>query len=86
MPTKPKPEKSGPAGTITTMAIALLHPGLTPSTKDFQPDWNKDIEPLGPIGLLIESVVWHGMAVDGDLKLWQRNEPAIDLLNLPTKT
>ena len=23
-------------------------------------DWNKDIEPVGPIGLLIESVAWHG--------------------------
>jgi len=35
------------------------------------------------MGLLVESIVWHGMAVDEDLKIWQANEPAIDLLKIP---
>ena len=48
------------------------YPQPHPSTKDHKMDWNKDIEPVGPIGLLIESVAWHGMAIDGDLRIWQQ--------------
>ena len=32
---------------------------------------------------MVESVLWHGMAIDGDLKLWQKNEPPIDILTMP---
>ena len=54
-----------------------------PSTKEHQIDWDKEIQPHGPIGLLIESVVWHGMAIDSELRIRQTNEPAIDVLNMP---
>ena len=35
-----------------------------PSTNEHYLDWSYDVTPLGPIGLLIESVVWHGMTID----------------------
>ena len=38
-----------------------------PSTNDYDVDWNEDIDPIGPVGLLIESVVWHGMSIDDDM-------------------
>ena len=54
-----------------------------PSTKEHDVDWNKEIQPRGPVGLLIESLVWHGLAIDQDLRIRQKNEPAIDILNMP---
>ena len=39
--------------------------------------------PLGPIGLLIESIVWHGMKIDGSLRLWQHKEEPLDILKVP---
>jgi hypothetical protein len=38
---------------------------------------------MGPTGLLIKSVLWHGMKIDEDLKLWQKNEPPIDVVTTP---
>ena len=38
---------------------------------------------LGPIGLLIESIVWHGMKIDGSLRLWQHKEEPLDILKVP---
>jgi len=54
-----------------------------PSTKEHDDDWDADLKTQGPVGLLIESVLWHGMAIDGDLKIWQKGEPPIDLINAP---
>ena len=51
-----------------------------PSTREHDQNWDKELNALGPIGLLIEAVLWHGMAIDKDLKIWQRNEPVIDTL------
>ena len=39
-----------------------------PSTKEHDQSWDKELLALGPIGLLIEPVLWHGMAIDKDLK------------------
>ena len=38
---------------------------------------------MGPIGLLIESTIWHGMKIDSNLKLWQKNEEPISILAVP---
>ena len=38
---------------------------------------------MGPVGLLIETVLWHGMMIDKDLKLWQKNEVPLDILRTP---
>ena len=43
-----------------------------PSTNDYDTDWNDEIDPIGPVGLLIESIVWHGMKIDDDLRIWQK--------------
>ena len=32
-----------------------------PSTKEYEKGWSDQIMPLGPIGLMIESIVWHGI-------------------------
>ena len=37
----------------------------------------------GPIGLLIASVIWHGLKIDEDLKIWQQDEERIDFLETP---
>ena len=31
----------------------------------------------------IESVVWSGLAIDADFKVWQRDEEPIDILKMP---
>ena len=54
-----------------------------PSTKEHDQNWDKELDAMGPIGLLIEAVLWHGMAIDKDLKIWQSNEPVIDILTMP---
>ena len=38
---------------------------------------------VGPIGLLVESVVWHGMNIDAQLRIWQRKEEPISILKVP---
>lgn len=42
---------------------------LHPSTNDYDTYWNHEIDPIGPVGLLIESIVWHGMQIDDDLQI-----------------
>ena len=54
-----------------------------PSTKEHQAGWNDDLSAQGPVGLLIELILWNGMAIDDDLKIWQKGEPPIDLINAP---
>ena len=54
-----------------------------PSTNEYDKQWDKHIEPQGPIGLLIESIVWSGMAIDQDLRIWQNGEQPIDIFNTP---
>ena len=51
--------------------------------KRLDDDWCDDISPLGPIGLLIESVVWHGMRIDDNLRIWQRKEEPISIMKAP---
>ena len=43
-----------------------------PSTGEHEAGWDDDILAMGPIGLLIESLTWHGMKIDSDLNVWQR--------------
>ena len=38
---------------------------------------------VGPVGLLVESVVWHGMKIDAELRIWQRKEEPIIILKVP---
>ena len=52
-----------------------------PSTREHDTNWDKEILPLGPIGLLVESLIWHGMAIDKDFKIWQKGEEPIDIFN-----
>ena len=54
-----------------------------PPTNEHEDDWSDDITSLGPIGLLVESVVWHGMRIDDDLRIWQRKEEPISILKVP---
>ena len=54
-----------------------------PSTNQHQTDWRKDIEPYGPVGLLVESIIWHGMVIDQHMRIWQQNEEPIDILQMP---
>ena len=42
-----------------------------------------DICSVGPIGLLIESVLWNGMQIDAEIRIWQRNEQPISILEPP---
>ena len=54
-----------------------------PTTKDFDPNRNAAIKPMGPIGLLIETVVWNGLVLDQNLRIWQKKGEPIDVLNMP---
>ena len=54
-----------------------------PSTQEYDQRWNKSIAPLGPIGLLIEAALWHGMAIDDQLFLRQKTEQPIHIMKAP---
>lgn len=54
-----------------------------PCTKAHAPSWGDEIQAIGPVGLLISAAVRNGLVIDNDLKIWQRNEEPIDLLNTP---
>ena len=54
-----------------------------PTTKDHDPKWADQIQAEGPVGLLIESAAWHGVAIDGRLRLWQKGEEPVDILKMP---
>ena len=54
-----------------------------PSTAEHEPNWDEDICAMGPIGLLIESTVWHGMKIDSKFNLWQKNEQPISIMEAP---
>ena len=54
-----------------------------PSTNEHEENWNEDICSVGPVGLLVESVVWHGMKIDAKLRIWQRKEEPIRILKVP---
>ena len=63
----------------------LLYPPEQPhpSTKEHQKHWNQTITPVGPVGQLIESVLWHGLVIDDQLKVHQRGEPPLDIIKTP---
>lgn len=41
------------------------------STNDHDGNWDDEICSVGPIGLLIESILWNGMQIDDELRFWQ---------------
>lgn len=43
-------------------------------------------DPNGPVGLLITSIIWHGLKINSDLGIWQVNEEPIDFLQTPYQT
>ena len=65
------------------MSVSYPNEQPHPSSNEYDVDWNKEVDPVGPIGLLIESVVWHGMKIDDDLKIWQKNEEPLDVMAIP---
>lgn len=54
-----------------------------PTTKEYAADWAHEIAPLGPVGLLIEAMIWNGLAIDKDFQLWQTGEEPVDMLSMP---
>ena len=54
-----------------------------PTTKDFDPSWNDSIKPLGPIGLIIDSLVSNGLVIDEHMRIWQQGEEPIDIMSMP---
>ena len=54
-----------------------------PSTKDHDSNWRAQIKPMGPVGLLIESIIWNGLVIDGEMRIWQSEEEPIDLIAYP---
>ena len=54
-----------------------------PSTKDHDSNWRAQVTPEGPIGLLIESIIWNGLVLDGEMRIWQSEEEPIDLMAYP---
>ena len=53
------------------------------TTKKFDNNWDDDIKAVGPIGLLIESLVWNGLVIDQHFFIWQRDEEPIDIKTYP---
>ena len=54
-----------------------------PSIAEFEKNWDDDISTMGPIGLLIESAIWHGINIDSNFKLWQTSEEPISIMEVP---
>ena len=51
--------------------------------KGHDPDWDANLEARGPVGLLISAILWHGLKIDKDFKVWQDKEEAVDILQTP---
>ena len=47
---------------------------------------HETLEADGPVGLLISSLIWNGLMIDKDFKIWQYQEEPIDLFRIRTKT
>ena len=73
------PNEEEAAGKIFVFPPEQPHP----STKEHDQHWNRSIVPVGPIGLLIEAALWHGMAIDDKLNLRQKAEQHIDIVGMP---
>ena len=58
-------------------------PQAHPTTKNFDNNWDDDIKAVGPIGLLIESLVWNGLVIDQHFFIWQQGEEPIDIKTYP---
>ena len=43
-----------------------------PSTIEHDENWDEDICSVRPIGLVVESVLWHGLKIDAELRIWQK--------------
>ena len=44
------------------------------------------MQSLGPMGLLIESIMWNGMVIDQEVRIWQSNEEPISLVAMPIQS
>ena len=47
------------------------------------PQHDSNCKAMGPIGLLIESIIWHGLKIDQHFCLWQDHEEPVSLLDTP---
>ena len=56
---------------------------LHPATREVDNNWQDNISAFGPIGLLIESVVWNGLVPDQHLRVWQQREQPTDIWDTP---
>ena len=54
-----------------------------PTTKDYSRNWDDNIDPQGPIGLLVESLVWSGLVIDDNFNIWQHKEQPVSLVDNP---
>ena len=54
-----------------------------PTTKDYDADWKGSLDPKGPIGLLIEALVWNGLVIDQNLNIWQQKEEPLNIIATP---
>ena len=54
-----------------------------PTTKKIDNHWDDEIKAVGPIGLLIESLVWNGLVIDQHLFIWQLGEEPLDIKTFP---
>ena len=70
----------------TEAPATFPQPQPHPSTKGHSEDWDKDLDAVGPVGLLIESVLWCGMVIDKNLNVWQKQEEPVSILDTPYQT
>ena len=67
-------------GTVPTVyPIEQPHP----STKAYDPQWDKEIKALGPVGLIIEATIWSGLVLDSSMRIWQQREWPVDIMKTP---
>ena len=66
--------------------VSYPPPQPHPSTKGHSEDWDKELDAVGPVGLLIESILWCGMVIDKNLNVWQKQEEPVNILYTPYQT
>ena len=47
------------------------------------PDLDRDLEAKGPVGLLISAILWDGLKIDKDFKVWQDKKEPVAILETP---
>ena len=71
-------QEEGSCAKATRYPIPQPHP----TTKHHDDQWDSEIDAYGPIGLMIQAIIWNGLVIDSQFRVWQPDEEPINILRM----